>query len=260
MPVAPTLLQWITSQPAGGYLLVLALNLLVTVIEIISVFEQEAWRAVRTWGAFLLMVGNGLASVLVFDLIRSVAPETPVLPLALTVGFGLSFLIRTRLTLLKPLPQMGQAEGRGLAIPFDVVYDRWQRFCRRYIDRALATRRVQLARQALNHLTEDDLLAELRLLADGGFIVTELPDGDEPFFQKVAVLPLERRKVYLAFTLMDAAGPRRLQQLIEEARLLAAKGDQGSGKQESGVSPGEKQTQEQPAGESVSPRPDNPVL
>ena len=214
--MAPTVtfLLWLTSYPIGAYLLVLALNLLVTLVEIITVFEQEAGRALRTWGAFLLLLGNGLTALLVFDLIRSLAPETPLLPLVFTVGVGLSVLIRTRVTLLKPLPQLGHTETGSLEIPFDLLYDRWQSFCRRRIDRALAAARIQVVRQALERLTEEDLLRELRLLADGGFIVTELPGGDQTFFQRVQALTPERRKSYLAFTLLDAAGRKTLERLI----------------------------------------------
>ncbi len=231
MPSPATFLLWITGYPIGAYVLVLALNLLVTLIEIITVFEQEAGRALRTWGALLLLLGNGLVSLLIFDLIRSIAPETPLLPLAFTVSIGLSALIRTRLTLLKPLPQLGQSEARGLEIPFDVLYDRWQSFCRRRIDRALAARRIQLIRQALEHLTEGDLLAELRLLADGGFIITQLPGGDEVFFERMNTLSAERRKSYLAFALLDLAGPQTLNRLLQRRRLHLEKGEQEAGNQ-----------------------------
>jgi hypothetical protein len=228
MPSPTTFLLWITSYPLGGYLLVLALNLLVTLIEIITVFEPEAWRALRTWGALLLLLGNALAGMLVFDLIRSVVPETPTLPLAFTVGVGLAALIRTRLTLFRPLPQAGHSEARSLEIPLDVLYDRWQGFCRRRIDRALAVQRIQLIRQALEQLSEEDFLAELRLLADGGFIVTQMPGGDEAFFEKVTALPAERRKTYLAFTLLDLAGQPTLKRLMQRQRARAEKREQES--------------------------------
>ena len=218
----------------GAYLLVLALSLLVTLVEIVTVFEQAAGRALRTLGALLLLLGNGLTSLLIFDLIRTLAPETPMLPLAFTVGVGLSALVRTRLTLLKPLPQLGQSEARGLEIPFDIMYERWQSFCRRRIDRALAAGRTQLVRSALEHLTEEDLLAELRLLAEGGFIITPLPGGDEAFFERVKKLPEERRKSYLAFTLLDMAGWQTLERLLNRRRASPAGPEPASGNQESG--------------------------
>jgi len=45
------LVSWLVSLPWGLYLLAAGVSLALAVVEVVSVFERDPARALRTWGA-----------------------------------------------------------------------------------------------------------------------------------------------------------------------------------------------------------------
>ena len=162
------LVSWLASLPWGLYLLAAGVSL--AVAEVVSVFERDPVRALRIWGAAFLLLLNAAMAVLLLALVRSFWPGGDSPWTALAVGLGLPTLVRSRFTVMKPLP--GTAGSEGVEIRLDELYERLQRFCRGRIDLALAGQRVRLVGQAVDRLELAELERRLRLLLEGGLVVT----------------------------------------------------------------------------------------
>src|SRR2546426_1251550 len=167
--------SWSTVVPylnsAAPYLIAAAISMLIALAEIITVFENDALRALKTWGSFLLVFLNAAFAAFLLAVVYSLGgggTGTNRIWVALGVGLGFSTLLRTRFTFIKPLP--GSTE-EGVAVSLDELYGRLQRFCRRQIDQSLATDRVQMVDEAMTRLELAILEQRLRLLLEGGLIL-----------------------------------------------------------------------------------------
>jgi len=208
---------WLASLPWGLYLLAAGATLALAVAEVVSVFERDPTRALFTWGSVLLLLLNVALAVLILTLVRSLWAGGNSPWVALAVGLGLPTLVRTRFTVLKPLP--GMADSQGVDIRLDELYERLQRFCRSRIDLALASQRVQLVEQAMERLDLADLERRLRLLLEGGLLLTD--EKARQYADKIMNAEgytEERKRMLLSFAILDYGGHRMLGEMLKAAK------------------------------------------
>jgi hypothetical protein len=165
----------------------------------------------------LLLFLNALFVVLLLGLVRKLRPGDDYFWTSVAVGFGLPTLLRTRFTLIKPLPG---STGEGVEISLDQIYGRLQAFCKRRIDLALASQRVQLVEQAMHDLPLDVLVKRLRLLLEGG-LQTVNPNA-AGYVDKILQQPSyddERKRMLLAFAILNQGDYRMLEQMLKAGNL-----------------------------------------
>jgi hypothetical protein len=139
---------------------------------------------------------------------------------AILVGLGWQALVRSQINLYKPLP--GEPGSPGLSLPLDQVYERFQNFARRSIDRSLARERIRLLEQAMA-LDVDTLMREVRLLSYG---LTEMdPAMMNDWLKRMQERQMsdEERKMLLASKLMDAGGTAMVRQLVTKYKARPSK-------------------------------------
>lgn len=217
MTVLNAMTTWLASVPWGLYLLAAGASLVLAVSEVVSAFDPDPVRALQTWGSTLLLLLNAIMAVVLLALVRSFwtggdSPWT-----ALAVGLGLPTMVRSRFTVMKPLP--GTADSGGVEIRLDELYGRLQRFCRGRIDVALAGQRVRLVEQAMDRLELDELERRARLLLEGGLVVTagearQYVDkilGQEKYDE-------ERKRMLLAFAILNYGGHGMLEEMLKAAK------------------------------------------
>ena len=210
------LVSWLASLPWGLYLLAAGVSL--AVAEVVSVFERDPVRALRIWGAAFLLLLNAAMAVLLLALVRSFWPGGDSPWTALAVGLGLPTLVRSRFTVMKPLP--GTAGSEGVEIRLDELYERLQRFCRGRIDLALAGQRVRLVGQAVDRLELAELERRLRLLLEGGLVLAT-SDKARQYVDRILAQEEygeERKRMLLAFAILDHGGHQMLEEVLKEAR------------------------------------------
>jgi hypothetical protein len=211
------LTTWLTSIPWGLYLLAAVASLVLAVSEVVSSFELDPVRALRTWGSTLLLLLNAAMAVLILALMHSFGAGGDSPWMALAVGLGVPTLVRTRFTVMKPLP--GTAESEGVEIRLDELYERLQSFCRRRIDVALAGQRVRMVEQAMDRLELEELERKSRLLLEGGLVVTA--SQASAYVDKILgkqEYDEERKRMLLAFAILNFGGHGMLEEMLKATK------------------------------------------
>jgi hypothetical protein len=210
------ILTQLATSGALPYLIAASISAVLALAEIVSVFERDPARALRTWGAFWLIFLNAAFASVLFALVSYLSPaESNRYLVSIGVGFGLPVLLRTNFTLIKPLDSTG---GKGIGITFDEMYGRLQGFFRRSIDVSLAARRVRTVEQAIERLSLKDLEQKLRLLLEGGLLT--VGEGSQGYVEKI--LNREgyddrRKQMLLSFGILNYGGDRMLERMVKRA-------------------------------------------
>jgi hypothetical protein len=211
------LTTWLASVPWALYLLAAVASLVLAVSEVVSSFELDPVRALRTWGSTLLLLLNAAMAVLILALTRSFGGGGDSPWAALAIGLGVPTLVRTRFTVMKPLP--GTAESEGVEIRLDELYERLQSFCRRRIDVALAGQRVRMVEQAMDRLELEELERKSRLLLEGGLVVTASQASQ--YVDKILgkqEYDEERKRMLLSFAILNFGGHGMLEEMLKTAK------------------------------------------
>jgi hypothetical protein len=217
MSVLNAIAAWLASVPWGLYLLAGGASLLLAVSEVVSAFELDPVRALRTWGSVILLILNAAMAVLILALMRNFGTGGDSPWVALAIGLGLPTLVRTRFTVMKPLP--GTTDSEGVEIHLDELYDRLQSFCRRRIDVTLAGRRVRMVEQAMDRLELEELERKARLLLEGGLVVTA--DQASGYVNKIVnhqEYDEERKRMLLSFAILNYGGHGMLEEMLKAAK------------------------------------------
>jgi hypothetical protein len=116
--------------------------------EIIGEFRTETWRALRTWGAWMLMAVNFIAATLIYLLAAGLAPAARTWPTALAVGFAWPTVFRNAsLKLTQPLNEAKDSEAA--AIRLEQVYGNIQKLSLQLINSVLTRQRARLLTDTL---------------------------------------------------------------------------------------------------------------
>ena len=211
------LTTWLASVPWALYLLAIGASLALAVAEVVSAFEPDPVRALRTGGSILLLLFNVAMAVLLLALVRSFGGGGDSPWAALAIGLGVPTLVRTRFTVMRPLP--GTAQSEGVEIRLDEIYERLQSFCRRRIDVALAGQRVRMVEQAMDGLELEELERKSRLLLEGGLVVTASQASG--YVDKILgkqEYDEERKRMLLAFAILNFGGHGMLEEMLKTAK------------------------------------------
>ena len=211
------LTTWLASVPWGLYLLAIGASLALAVAEVVSAFEPDPVRALRTGGSILLLLLNVAMAVLLLALVRSFGGGGDSPWAALAIGLGVPTLVRTRFTVMRPLP--GTAQSEGVEIRLDEIYERLQSFCRRRIDVALAGQRVRMVEQAMDGLELEELERKSRLLLEGGLVVTA--GQASQYVDKILgkqEYDEERKRMLLSFAILNFGGHGMLEEMLKAAK------------------------------------------
>ena len=218
MTILNAIARWLASVPWELYLLAGGASLVLAVSEVVSSFELDPVRALRTWGSVILLFLNVTMAVLILALMHSFGTGGDSPWAALAVGLGLPTLVRTRFTVMKPLP--GSADSDGVEIRLDELYERLQSFCRRRIDVALAGQRVRMVEQAMDRLELGELERKARLLLEGGLVVTASEASG--YVDKILgkqEYDEERKRMLLAFAILNFGGHGMVGEMLKAARV-----------------------------------------
>lgn len=133
--------------------------------EIVGAFKNETGRALRTAGAWLLLLLNFAAAGLVFLFIASVIPGANTWITAILVGFAWPTIIRnTSIKLAQPLQSKKTAEAAALR--FEQAYAAIQDLAYQLINNPLTRERTRLVIAAQRYdLAELEQMARLAVIA-----------------------------------------------------------------------------------------------
>ena len=122
--------------------------------ELIGAFKNEVGRALRTGGAWLLLMINWAAAAGSFFLVTSLIPDTDSWLTAIMVGFAWPTVLRNVSFKLGQSLHAGTTDDVA-AIRFEEAYATVQNLCRQLINATLTRQRMRL----VSNVTRQDLEA-----------------------------------------------------------------------------------------------------
>lgn len=222
MTVVDLIQSWLRTPLTVAYMIAAGISIVLAISEIVSVFERDPVRALKTWGAFMLLFLNAAFATILLAIVLYLVPNSNPFWTAIGVGVGLPVLLRTNFTLIKPFDG---STAKGVGITFDEMYGRLQGFCRRRVDIALAARRVRTVDQAIKAIQLSELAQRLRLLLEGGLLtVGEESQGYVDKIVNHSAYSEERKRMLLAFGILNFGGDRMLEEMLREARRTQKQG------------------------------------
>lgn len=221
--------SWLVSVNAGWYLLTGFIAIMWAMLEVATTYEEEAGRALRTKGAFFLMLVNAVLACLALGASLQLLEGPVSVWLALGVGFGWQAILRSGIN-IQPLPLTGgqghvtaageEAEaGEKLGIPLDEFYARVQRLSRRQINRDIVNERVELVSEAVDKLAVDDLVYEARVLM-GSFPPAAIEGDPQAFIDRIrdSDRPDELKEMMLISLILEYGGRGALKRILRKNR------------------------------------------
>lgn len=200
----PTL--WLTAL-AGAVGAVWALG------EIVGEFRAETGRALRTSGAWLLVIINVAAASVIFLLAIRVAPGAANWPSALLIGFAWpTFFRNVTLKLAQPLGEAKDAEAA--AIRLEQAYANVQKLALQLINSVLTRQRTRMLAEALRFDLDDLVKFARRMIAISPQHV------DDTLIDKTLARDVDEdsKKAYLAALVMDTFTRSALDDFIRERK------------------------------------------
>lgn len=167
--------QWLVAAWGLLQLPILAglIGLFSGLIELIGAFGNESGRALRTFGAWLLLIVNFLGAALIYVLVASVAPSALNAWAAIVVGLAWPTVVRN-LSIKLGQPIEADANQQTAALRLEQAYATLQKLSKQMIDGTVVRQRMRLLRE----LTELDF-AELDRLARMAVVLSKQTDPVE---------------------------------------------------------------------------------
>ena len=167
--------QWLVATWSWLQLPLLAglIGLFSGLIELIGAFGNESGRALRTFGAWLLLGVNLLGAALIYVLVASVAPSALNAWAAIVVGLAWPTVVRN-LSIKLGQPLEGDANQQTAALRLEQAYGTLQKLSKQMIDGTVVRQRMRLLRD----LTELEF-AELDRLARMAVVLSKQTDPVE---------------------------------------------------------------------------------
>ncbi len=122
------------------YLLVFSFGALIGVAEVANSYPAFSSEALRTKWAFMLVMFNALATLIVYSIVMaySSSVDHPLLR-TFVIAVGFAVLLRTRFVIARDLTS--KADGEGISVNFGWLYSRVQQVCRQQIEQELMSQR-----------------------------------------------------------------------------------------------------------------------
>lgn len=200
-----------------------AIGLLWGFAEIIGSFKNETGRALRTSGAWLLLILNFVAAMGTFLLVANVIPGANSWLAAVACGLAWPTILRnTTIKLVQPL--QSTPEDETFTLRFEQAYGSVQMLARQLINAALIRQRMKLVTKAIEmDLTELEMQSRLAVIAsplspaDGGpteeFIARIMQRDDSD----------EIKKALLAVFILGSFGRATLDDMLRERHKKPSK-------------------------------------
>lgn len=160
--------QWLQLALLAGMI-----GLFSGLIELIGAFGNESWRALRTFGAWLLLGVNFLGAALIYILVASVADSALNAWAAIVVGLAWPTVVRN-LSIKLGQPIEADANQQSAALRLEQAYATLQKLSKQMIDGTVVRQRMRLLRD----LTELEF-AELDRLARMAVVLSKQADPVE---------------------------------------------------------------------------------
>lgn len=190
--------------------------------EIIGAFKNETGRALRTGGAWLVLLLNFAAAALTFLLAAYVVPAASTWLAAVACGLAWPTILRnTTVKLVQPL-QPGK-EDESFALHFERAYGAVQALALQFINASLTRQRMKLVTQAT--AVELAALEEYVRLA---VIASPLPplagESGQEYIDQIIQRddPEKLKKAYLAMVILQFFDRAMLIDMLRETRKKAA--------------------------------------
>lgn len=214
----PAVAAWLAAVRADLYLTAGAMALLWAASEVVVAYPDQPLRALRTGGAWLLMIANAFFACLALAAALALIPDSTSGWMALGVGLSWQTMLRGGIN-IQPLPISSSAgAAEGLGVPLNELYSRLQGFCVGQIQRHLVGERVSLMEQAIAQLEAPDLARIARLVTAA---LAEATAETEQYIQKIETtdtLSEERREIMLILLILDNGGADILRERLKEQR------------------------------------------
>lgn len=192
--------------------------------EIVSMFKFDTWHALRTGGAWLLLLLNAVAAGGIYLFVASLIPGLDAWYAALLVGAAWPTVIRNvNIKLAATAPNAASLDPLGdreaAAIRFEQIYANFQELARQMINAALTRQRVQLVLRA-DQLDLSELERHARTLQHAAPLRGRSSPDDDYVARIVQRAQDDDRikKVALAVYIMDSFGREALEQLMRRQR------------------------------------------
>ncbi len=186
--------------------------------EIVGKFQTETGRALRTSGAWLLVIVNFAAAALIFLLAVNLIPAARNWPSALFIGFAWPTVFRN-VTLKLGQPLGASKDANAAAIRLEQAYANLQSLALQLINSVLTRQRTRLLSKALEFPLEEMTKYARRMIVVSP---QRIPDSviDQTLQRNVDD---DAKKAYLAVLLMDNFTRSALDDFITERRKRRAK-------------------------------------
>ena len=181
--------------------------------EIVGEFRTETGRALRTWGAWMLVAVNFVAAAVIFLLAAGLAPSAKTWPMALAIGIAWPTVFRN-LSLKLSQPITEAAGNDSAAIRLEQAYGNIQKLSLQLINGVLTRQRTRLLTDALR-FDLDDLVAFARRM-----IALSPQSVDDAIIDRVLERNVDEdaKKAYLAALVMNTFTRSALDDFIRERR------------------------------------------
>jgi hypothetical protein len=209
-------LHWLAAVRAELYLVTGVMAMLWAASEVIVGYPEQPVRALRTGGAWLLMLANALFACLALAAALALVPGSASWWMALGVGLSWQAMLRGGIN-IQPLPISSAAgASEGLGVPLNELYSRLQAFCVGQIQRSLVGERVALMERAIAKLDIPELARIARLVTTAQAI----PEA-ESYIQRIEAdegRPPEQREILLISLIISNRGADVLRTRVKEQR------------------------------------------
>jgi len=203
--------------------------------ELVSAFVLDTGYALRTLGAWLLLLVNAFAPAFIYVLAASFIPELYVWQAAVAVGLAWPILIRNlqfnfSARIADAVDDWDAAE-KATAVRFEQIYTNFQSLAYRMINAQLAYQRAGLIARVTTDCDLKDLEAHARRLC----IAKPVPMSDEHDEENINDEPCSRyiddimmresddeKKMYLAAFIINYFGRASLEEFIRQQKRKKA--------------------------------------
>jgi hypothetical protein len=213
--VLQSVFSWLAAVRADLYVITGVMAMIWAASEVVVGYPDQPVRALRTWGAWLLMAANAFFAWVALAASLALIPNSASVWLALGVGLSWQAMLRGGIN-IQPLPISSAAEAtEGMGVPLNELYARLQGFCVGQIQRYLVGERVTLMERVIAQLDITDLARIARLVTAA---LGEATPEAEQFIQRIETdekRSLEQREIMLISLILNNRGSDILRKRVK---------------------------------------------
>lgn len=213
-----SIVAWLAAMRADLYIVTAVMSIIWAASEVVVGYPDQPVRALRTWGAWLLMMANAFFACVALAASLALIPNAASVWLALGVGLSWQAMLRGGIN-IQPLPISSAAEAeKGMGVPLNELYARLQGFCVGQIQRYLVGERVTLMEQVIAQLDITDLARIARLVTAA--LGDATPEAEQ-YVQRIETdekRSQEQREILLISLILNNRGSDILRKRVKERR------------------------------------------